>query len=259
VSKKKNPKQKEIHDFDRMKAETKKLLEIERRSPFDVFLLLFLILIIVSMHSLYIGGKGDSLVGIQLCSTSYWLVLISIFPILFTFQYYIVKGILLYKKKKEENKFPFQEGDIRWTNLRAFVTVFISIIAGVLSSLLGIGGGMVIGPLLLELGVLANVSAATSSFMILFTSASSIVQFAALGLIPYDYGLFLFVVGFFYGHVGQSFLNFIVKKYNRKSIIVISVVFIVGISAILLLGSQIYNYVNMPTNVTISYGFRQYC
>jgi len=118
---------------------------------------------------------------------------------------------------------------------------------------------MVIGPLLLELGVLANVSAATSSFMILFTSASSIVQFAALGLIPYDYGLFLFVVGFFYGHVGQSFLNFIVKKYNRKSIIVISVVFIVGISAILLLGSQIYNYVNMPTNVTISYGFRQYC
>lgn len=37
-------------------------------------------------------------------------------------------------------------------------------------SLLGIGGGMITGPLLLEMGVLSQVTAATSSFMVLFTS-----------------------------------------------------------------------------------------
>lgn len=37
-------------------------------------------------------------------------------------------------------------------------------------SLLGISGGMIIGPLLLEMDVLSQVTAATSMFMVLFTA-----------------------------------------------------------------------------------------
>ena len=40
------------------------------------------------------------------------------------------------------------------------------LIAGILASLLGVGGGMIKGPVLLELGMSADVTAATSSYMI---------------------------------------------------------------------------------------------
>ena len=48
--------------------------------------------------------------------------------------------------------------------------------AGVAAGLLGIGGGMVKGPLLLEMGVLPQVASATSATMILFTASATTIQ-----------------------------------------------------------------------------------
>ena len=49
-----------------------------------------------------------------------------------------------------------------------------SLTAGMLAGMLGIGGGMVINPLLLELGMKASVVASTTGFTILFTSSLSL-------------------------------------------------------------------------------------
>lgn len=46
---------------------------------------------------------------------------------------------------------------IQWTSRQLAVYPVIALLAGALAGLLGIGGGMVIGPLLLELGVLPQV------------------------------------------------------------------------------------------------------
>lgn len=59
-----------------------------------------------------------------------------------------------------------QPGDVRWTWQRTLLSGLVSVGAGVISSLVGIGGGMILGPLLLSFGVLPDVTAATSSFMI---------------------------------------------------------------------------------------------
>lgn len=45
----------------------------------------------------------------------------------------------------------------------------MAIASGIVSSLVGIGGGMLLGPVMLELGILPDVTAATSSFMIVRT------------------------------------------------------------------------------------------
>ena len=46
---------------------------------------------------------------------------------------------------------------------------------------------MFLGPVLIEMGVLPQVAVATSSYMILFTSSSTVVQFVILGNIgEYD-------------------------------------------------------------------------
>jgi uncharacterized membrane protein YfcA len=57
----------------------------------------------------------------------------------------------------------------------------------------GIGGGMVKGPLMLEMGVSPAVVSATVATMILYTSAAATVAFAALDMLPYDYAAFFFV------------------------------------------------------------------
>ena len=47
----------------------------------------------------------------------------------------------------------------------------IGLITGILSGMLGIGGGIVMGPVMLQLKVRPEVSIATSSTMVFFTSS----------------------------------------------------------------------------------------
>jgi len=53
-------------------------------------------------------------------------------------------------------------------------------LSGILAGLLGIGGGLILGPLLLELGLHPIVSTATTNFLVLFTSSSTSIQFFLL-------------------------------------------------------------------------------
>jgi len=49
-----------------------------------------------------------------------------------------------------------------------------------MAGLLGIGGGLILGPLLLQLNIHPMVSTATSNFLVLFTASSTSIQFIIL-------------------------------------------------------------------------------
>lgn len=57
-----------------------------------------------------------------------------------------------------------------------------ALLAGVLGGLFGIGGGLLMNPVLLHIGIHPQVTAATSSFMVLFSSSMSAVQYLMLGM-----------------------------------------------------------------------------
>ena len=57
------------------------------------------------------------------------------------------------------------------------------------AGLLGIGGGMVIAPLLIELGLHPLVAAATSSLMVLFSASTAALAFAFEHLLNVTYAL----------------------------------------------------------------------
>ena len=57
------------------------------------------------------------------------------------------------------------------------------------AGLLGIGGGMIVSPLLLELGLHPQVAAATSSLMVLFSASSAALSFAFDHLLNIEYAL----------------------------------------------------------------------
>ena len=64
---------------------------------------------------------------------------------------------------------------IMWSDdaLKEFLT--IAVLAGVAAELLGIGGGMVIGPLLITLGMQPKVGSSSRAFVTLRTALSGVV------------------------------------------------------------------------------------
>ena len=72
--------------------------------------------------------------------------------------------------------YPTIEGDIVWNQRNCVMYPVLACAAGAMGGMLGIGGGMIMGPLLLELGMLAETTAATSATTVLLTAASGTFQ-----------------------------------------------------------------------------------
>ncbi|GMF17435.1 unnamed protein product [Phytophthora lilii] len=134
------------------------------------------------------------------------------------------------------SEYKFVDGDIHWIKRRVLVFPTLCTTAGVAAGLLGIGGGMVKGPIMLEAGVLPAVQSATASFMILFTASSTTLQFAINGQFQvefqFDYMAWFAFIGFVGGFCGLKCVGYFVKKYKRESIMVYTLAATIGLSAV---------------------------
>jgi uncharacterized membrane protein YfcA len=252
------PNAKRAHGIKTPEGELKLLLQLESHIPWFKIFILFGVLIVVSVHSLLVGGKGDSLVGVVMCSSLYWGLFVTIIPILLLITLAVAYYLIKQEYKKQRLHYKFVKGDVRWTPNYTLIISALSLGAGILSSLLGIGGGMILSPMMLEMQVLPEVVAATSTYMILFTSLSAVVQFAVLGRIIWDYAGVYCVIGFVSAIVGQSVLSYIVKKYNKTSIIVFCIVAVLGCSVILLGVTGIMRLADQIKHDAVT-GFNPYC
>ena len=115
------------------------------------------------------------------CSGTYWLIYLVYLPFALAVTY-----IVSMKIKREYNYrvsigYPYNNTDLKWNSGSIFIKFpFYAFISGLMAGLLGIGGGLILGPLLLELGLHPLVSTATSNFLVLFTSSSTSIQFILL-------------------------------------------------------------------------------
>jgi len=209
--------------------------------PWLKILALVLILLVSTVLSVLKGGDDTSMpspIGIPQCSISYWAISFAAFPLIFAIWSYMGARVVKETNNRQSAGLQRVAGDCDWSKKRVAVVGTVSFIAGIMASLLGVGGGLIKGPVLLELGISPEVTAATSSYMILFTSVSSSIQYAVAGKLPWDYGTALFVVGVFASFLGQSALNWLVKHYKRKSYIIFVIAFVIGTSAALLIVTE---------------------
>jgi len=179
--------------------------------------------ILTQLVLLFTGGDGKkgikSLVGIDYCTWQYWALFSSNFPILV-----LVTLFALQKLKKDYNTkckigYPFVDGDVKWTTRMGFIFPIAAIVAGIMAGLLGVGGGLVKGPLMLEMGILPQIAASTSAYMIVFTASSAFVQYLIMGSIPWQPGLWYGTAGFIASLGGQMSMDHLVKKYKKTSYI----------------------------------------
>ena len=106
-------------------------------------------------------------------------------------------------------------------------------IGGWVSGAFGLGGGSVFNPLMIELGVPPTVSTSTGMYMIMFSTAASSLLYISYGTLNLQFAVWLgawSVVGIVLGLV---IVDLLLKKYNRQSILVFILVFVLGVSAVL--------------------------
>ncbi|KNC56363.1 uncharacterized protein AMSG_02333 [Thecamonas trahens ATCC 50062] len=189
----------------------------------------------VLVLSMIKGGHGArSVVGIEPCSAGYWLVLAAALPGAWLVTVWIGGCLRREHAAKEAAGYTFLPSDIRWTAHTTKVIPRYSFGAGVAAGLMGIGGGMIKGPLLLELGMEPSASTATSGFMIMFTSSATVAQFVVLGQLALPYAAWFAGWGFVAALCGQYLLRAAVARTGTQSLIAFLVAGVIGLSTALL-------------------------
>lgn len=136
-----------------------------------------------------------------------------------------------------------EEGGLGWlTPVTAFVYPLLSMLAGVLAGAIGIGGGLVKGPLLLEIGLSPLAAVSTANFMIFFTSSANTLQYAILGRLELLDSICFFLTAFVAGAAGLGFVYQFVKKTHRQSYLTFFLSFVSVVSLASMLGSFVHTH-----------------
>ncbi|KAJ1697225.1 hypothetical protein LUZ63_005737 [Rhynchospora breviuscula] len=158
----------------------------------------------------------------QVCSNFYWVVNFLQIPI--AFGVFAWEAVTLWKESRARrmsgNWECVCEASIEWTGMQIVFCAFCGLLGGTVGGLLGSGGGFILGPLLLELGVIPQVASATATFVMMFSSSLSVVEFYFLHRFPIPYALYLISVSVLAGFWGQYLVRKLVKFLGRASIIV---------------------------------------
>lgn len=161
------------------------------------------------------------------CSVNYWVLNILQIPVAFSVSIY--EAVALYKgTAKVASK---GEGGIDWKVSQLILYLFAGIMAGLVGGLLGLGGGFIMGPLLLELGIPAQVSSATATFVMLFSSSMSVIEYYILKRFPVPYAAYFFGVCIIAAFTGQHVIRKLVRLLGRASIIIFCLAFVIFLSA----------------------------
>ncbi|KAK2372865.1 hypothetical protein P8452_46084 [Trifolium repens] len=188
------------------------------------------------------------------CSIEYWILNFLQVPIAISVA--LFESICLYKgtrvigsKGKEITN---------WKVHQICLYCLCGIIAGMVGGLLGLGGGFILGPLFLELGIPPQVASATSTFSMLFSSSMSVVQYYYLDRFPVPYASYFVLIATIAAFAGQHVVRKIIAILGRASIIIFILASTIFISAISLGGVGIENMIVKMENHEYM-GFEDLC
>lgn len=222
-------------DAEPISAELQEIYERERKTPVDKLLTLCGVFVVVlAVNLLKGGGAFESPLGIECGSFGFWFLTSLIIVWILAVSWYVRNILVKEWQTKKRLGYRFVAGDVEWTPKNTIKYPAMCFFAGFFAGMFGVGGGIIKGPLMLEMGVEPQVSAATSAVMIFFTSLTASTSFWVFGLVTMDYAVVLFVLGLIATAVGQVGVGYLVKKYNRTSYIILSIGSIVALSAMLM-------------------------
>ncbi|KAL3610631.1 hypothetical protein D5086_001651 [Populus alba] len=150
------------------------------------------------------------------CSVEYWLLNTTQIPVAVGVTSYVAVG--LYKGRRKIAS----KGEARnnWPLHRLFFYCVTALMAGIGGGMLGLGGGFILGPLFLEMGIPPQVSSATATFAMMFSASLSVVEYYLLKRFAVPYALYFFTVATIAAVVGQRVVRKLISILGRASLII---------------------------------------
>lgn len=94
-------------------------------------------------------------------SLVYWATALSIVPLVAAVAAAVGTRLIRQHARRELGGYAWAQGDVHWTHRSTAHYSSVCSLAGLFAGMFGVGGGIVKGPLMLEMGVLPDVAAAT--------------------------------------------------------------------------------------------------
>ncbi|KAF3325355.1 Sulfite exporter TauE/SafE [Carex littledalei] len=202
----------------------------------DVMVLVMIWMCFFVLHIILGDKNGKGVIDIKPCGVTYWLITISQIPIAIGFTSYI-----LYTKRKEHEHKNHVNGTDKasvikgeFESLPRYVFPVAGILTGALSGLFGIGGGLILNPVFLQIGVPPQTAAATSSLMVLFLASMSMVQYILLGMKRINEAVMYGLLCFLASTIGLVAMHRVIAKSGRVSLVVFMVSAVMALSTVII-------------------------
>ncbi|KAF5728999.1 hypothetical protein HS088_TW21G01156 [Tripterygium wilfordii] len=222
-----------VRDGDRSEVEVP-LLGMKRSNTlgFPWMKVCILVMVWLAFFALYLlrGSRNG-----QACGGEYWILSSLQIPLAIVFTAWILW--IMRRKESNQHQTPKQQDTEDLTSCEPpsrLIFPIMALMAGLLGGVFGIGGGMLISPFLLQVGIPPEVTAATCSFMVFFSSTMSAFQYLFLGMEHTDTALIFSVICFVASLIGLMVVQGAIQTYGRASLIVFSVGLVMALSTILI-------------------------
>lgn len=191
------------------------------------------------------------------CTSPWYGVLVGI-QFLWTFGFAAFFAVKLMKETTEKKAvgYPFHAQDVLWDFSKTRFYAFFTFVAGIVAGLIGIGGGMVLGPLMLVMGIYPRVSTATTATMIVLTSSSVAILYVTSGLVPWEYAVTFFCTCLTGALVGKTFIDGYVKRTGKSSILIFLLATIIALATI---GALVIALLRLNAAEWCFAGFNEFC
>lgn len=194
---------------------------------------LHVVMAMIMFQILFIGdflALSSDVSHVKRCSALYWVALLCLYPVIIAATTYGVKQV-----RAEENARNLPQ-EQRLTTKTLLGAPSFALAVGLIAGLLGLGGGELMVPMLLFLGMHPMVASATSGFMIFFSTSTNIVHYLVAGTLePFlSYALFVGILAFSGALLGLR-LRYSKTVQNRIYLVVYLLVVLLVASCSLLL------------------------
>lgn len=184
------------------------------------FLLMMEVLVVIDQ---FLEGSNTvpSFIGVVRCSLTYWAIFI-----LFIIVCLILVKVSLNKVKKTQERkkelIPDFKNEVTENiEKNMYFSVAVAIFTGIVSSTLGIGGGMITNPVFISMGMDPKESSSTSNFLIIIAGLSTTFLFIMSGQLQIGYCLGLGSLCMVAALVGSIFILKYINKTGKSSILLI--------------------------------------
>jgi uncharacterized membrane protein YfcA len=235
------------------------LVEDKYPIKIDIIKSLFLFEFILIIDQLLEGnGKLSSIIGIQRCSLYYWILFFSFAAFcVFVGKYFIekIKSQAFANLNRMSESFRISRQETTVLN----DILFKCFLGGIVAGMLGIGGAVIITPLMLQLRVDPIVATSTSNFLLILTSSTATMLFIFSGDLLFDYAFFYALLCGLSSLIGSIYIKEYIERTKKLSLLIY---FILGLMIVsfVLLPINGYNHIRSDMKAGISiFGLHNFC